>query len=253
MAKKYDFTKMHAFGNDFVIFDFRSENTDVSFSKSHIIVISDRNFGIGCDQLIMIYKASKPDDEKGVNVMIRVFNQDGTEAQNCGNGIRCVVGYIARESLKPLVRVQIGKKVMLGKPDRKSSSVLLNMGVPVINGDVVELGNKHKIIVATDINNIQQEPDPEYNLHYIEIRSRKEVFMRTIERGVGETLSCGSGTCAVAAYCISNDFADNDVSIISRGSYIAGEEHARVSWGGVGKPILLSGKYSFVFTGTIEI
>ena len=252
MAEKYKFTKMHAFGNDFAIFDFRTEHVDTQFSTAQLIIMTDRNFGIGCDQLITLHKSGKPDDEKGSNVAIRVFNQDGTEAQNCGNGIRCVIGYIARESQKPLVRVQIGNKMMLGKPDRVSMFAKVNMGIPVVNGDVVELGNKHKIAIVENFDNMAKKADEEYNLHYIQVRSRGEVFMRTIERGSGETLSCGSGTCAVAAYCIKNSLTDKNVKIVSRGSDIM-DTAAEVSWDGDGKAILLGGNYNFVFSGEIEI
>ena len=252
MEEGYKFTKMHAFGNDFAIFDFRSENSDFLFSKAQIIIMTDRNFGIGCDQLIIINKYPKPDDEKGVNVSVRVFNQDGSEAQNCGNGIRCVVGYIARETQKPLVRVQIGKKMILGKPDRQSLCAKVNMGIPVINDNIVEIGNKHKIIIVENFENMSNKQDSEYNLHYVQIRSRDEVFMRTIERGSGETLSCGSGSCAVAAYCIANNLVDKNVKIVSRGSDIM-DKFAKVDWAGIGKPILLTGKYDFVFSGIIRI
>ena len=252
MPGKYKFTKMHAFGNDFAIFDFRVENVDMEFSTAQKIIMTDRNFGIGCDQLITIHKASKPDDDKGTNVAIRVFNQDGSEAQNCGNGIRCVIGYIARESQKPLVRVQIGNKMMLGKPDRASLFAKVNMGVPVVNGDIVEIGNKHKIMIVENFDNMATKPDEEYNLHYVQVKSRSEVFMRTIERGSGETLSCGSGTCAVAAYCITNNLVDKNVKVVSRGSDIM-DTAAEVSWDGAGKSMLLGGNYSFVFSGEIEI
>ena len=97
-----------------------------------------------------------------------------------------------------------------------------------------------------------KKADEEYNLHYIQVRSRGEVFMRTIERGSGETLSCGSGTCAVAAYCIKNSLTDKNVKIVSRGSDIM-DTAAEVSWDGDGKAILLGGNYNFVFSGEIEI
>ena len=252
MADVYKFTKMYAFGNDFAIFDFRNEHIDKVFTQSELIIITDRNYGIGCDQLITIHKSDKPDDEKGTNVKIRVFNQDGSEAQNCGNGIRCVIGYIAKESQKPLVRVQIGNRIMLGKPDRQTKFAKVNMGVPVVNGDIVEIGNKHKIIVVENFDNIDRKPDKELNKHYVQVRSRTEVFMRSIERGTGETLSCGTGTCAVSAYCIQNNLTDKNMKVISRGSDIM-DTAAEVTWDGAGKPMLLGGSYNFAFTGEIEI
>ncbi len=252
MENEYKFTKMHAFGNDFAIFDFREENENLLFSKAQLIIMADRNFGIGCDQIIIINKSFKADDEKGVNVSIRIFNQDGSEAENCGNGIRCVVGYVARENQKPLVRVQVGKKIIPGKPNRSALSATVNMGVPVVNGNIVEIGNKHKIMIVENFDNIEKKTDPEYNLHYVKILSRNEVFMRTIERGSGETLSCGSGSCAVAAYCITNNLVDQKVKIISRGSDIM-NKFAEINWAGVGKPMLLTGNYSFVYSGVIKI
>jgi len=252
MPDLYKFTKMHAFGNDFAIFDFRIEHTTMQFSKPQIIILTDRNFGIGCDQLIIINKSSKPDDEKGINVAIQVYNKDGSYAENCGNGIRCVVGYISRETRKPLVRVQIGNKMIIGKADKNSQFAKVNMGVPVIHNDIVEIGNKHKVVIVKDFSEMVDRIDPEYNVHYVQLRSRNNVFMRTIERGSGETLSCGSGTCAVAVYCISNNLVDKNVKIFSRGSDIM-DTAAEVSWDGEGKPILLGGNYNFVFTGEIDI
>gem|GEM_PF-1901474 len=251
MSELFKFTKMQAFGNDFAIFDFRNEHIDTEFTRNDLIILTDRNFGIGCDQLITIHKCQRPDDEKGVNVAIRIFNFDGTEAMNCGNGIRCVIGYIARETNKPLVRVQVGNKLMLGKPDRNTKYAKVNMGIPTIDGDMVELGNLHKIVVVDNFDNIDRMPNNEYNVQYVQVRSRTEVFMRSIERGSGETLSCGSGTCAVACYCIANNLVDKNVKVFSRGSDIM-DTSAEVSWDGDGKPVLLGGNYTFVFTGEIE-
>ena len=250
--RKYQFTKMHAYGNDFCVFDFRNEEPNFEFDENQIIILTDRNFGIGCDQLLTIHKCVKPDDEKGTNVMIKIYNQDGSKAMNCGNGIRCIVGYIARESTKPLVRVQVGNKLMLGKPDRNSMFAKVNMGIPTVNGNIVEIGNKHKIEIVDNFDNITTTSDPEYNLHYVQVRSRGEVYMRTIERGSGETLCCGSGSCAVVAYCIANNLTDKNVKVVSRGSDIM-DSAGEVSWDGAGKPILLGGHYNFVYTGEIEI
>lgn len=251
VARKYNFTKMHAFGNDFAIFDFRNENSDVIFNENQIIILTDRNFGIGCDQLLVLYKSTEPDNDKGTNVMLRVYNQDGTEAQNCGNGVRCVVGYISKNSTKPLVRVQVGGRWAIGRADQKTLFAKVNMGTPIVNGNIVEIGNKHRIEIVDNFDNIDKKPDPNYNVHYVQIRARDEVFMRTIERGSGETLCCGSGTCAVVAYCISQNLTDRKVRVISRGSDIM-DAAAEVSWE-EGKPMMLGGNYSFVYTGEVEI
>lgn len=250
-SNKLKFTKMHAFGNDFVIFDFRI-TPEKQFTESDLILTCDRNFGIGCDQLITIHKSATPDDEKGTNVMIKVYNNDGSVAENCGNGIRCVAGFVAKENTKPLVRVQLGNKITLVKVDRENEFAKANMGTPIINGDIVDLGNKHKIIIVDNFDNMDFTPNPDYNVHYVQVRSRTEVFMRTIERGVGETMSCGSGTCAVAGYCIKNNLTDKVMKVTSRGSDIM-DTSAEISWDGEGKPMLLGGNYSFVFTGEIEI
>ena len=251
MPKKYSFTKMQAFGNDFVIFDFRN-GEEHTFTKSEIIITTDRNYGIGCDQLITIHKSTRADDEKGTNVVIHVYNGDGTEAMNCGNGIRCVVGYISQETNKPIIRVQIGNKIMVGKANKENGTAKVNMGVPIVNGDIVDIGNKHKIIIVDNFSDIDTATNDEMNIHYVQIRDKNEVFMRSIERGTGETLSCGSGTCAVAAYCIKNGLTTSPMKVISRGSDIM-DTHANVAWEGEGKQMLLSGNYSFVYTGEIEL
>ena len=219
--RKYQFTKMHAYGNDFCVFDFRNEEPNFEFDENQIIILTDRNFGIGCDQLLTIHKCVKPDDEKGTNVMIKIYNQDGSKAMNCGN-------------------------------DRNSMFAKVNMGIPTVNGNIVEIVNKHKIEIVDNFDNITTTSDPEYNLHYVQVRSRGEVYMRTIERGSGETLCCGSGSCAVVAYCIANNLTDKNVKVVSRGSDIM-DSAGEVSWDGAGKPILLGGHYNFVYTGEIEI
>ena len=251
MADKLAFTKMQAFGNDFVIFDFRKTQPH-NFTKSELIVITDRNFGIGCDQLITMHPCSKPDDEKGTNVMIKVYNGDGSEALNCGNGVRCIVGYISRETVKPIVRVQIGNKMMVGKADKNKDFAKVNMGIPVVNDNIVEIGNKHKITVVQNFEGMELKPDDEFNMHYIQVRSKNEVYMRSVEKGTGETLSCGSGTCAVAAYCITKGLTVSPMRVMSRGSDIM-DTVAEVAWEGPGKQMLLAGNYSFVFNGEVEV
>lgn len=247
----YKFTKMQAFGNDFAIFDFRNK-PNADFTRSDVIILTDKNYGIGCDQLIIIRKSNKPDDEKGVNVRIDVYNGDGTQALNCGNGVRCVIGYIANETDKPIVRVQIGDRVMTGKADKNKGYAKVNMGVPTIDDDMVEIGNLHKVVKVNNFGDLDLQPSDEYNIQYFQVRSNKEVFMRSIEKGTGETLSCGSGTCAVAAYCIKNGITTSPMKIVSRGSDIV-DSFAEVAWEGEGKPMLLAGRYSFVFTGEIKI
>ncbi len=251
MLHKYSFTKMQAFGNDFAIFDFRNVE-EHKFTRSEIIIVTDRNYGIGCDQLITLHKSTRPDDEKGTNVLIKIYNGDGTEALNCGNGIRCIVGYISRETVKPIVRVQIGNKIMVGKADKKKEIAKVNMGIPIITNDIVEIGNRHKIVVVDNFDQIDTTTNDSFNVHYVQVRSTNEVFMRSIEIGTGETLSCGSGSCAVAAYCIKNNLTTSPMKVISRGSDIM-DTAANVAWEGEGKPMLLSGNYSFVYTGEIEL
>ena len=252
MATKLRFTKMHGFGNDFAIFDLRTENADFQFTNSDLIITGDRNFGIGCDQLITIHKSEMPEDEKSVTVAIKVYNQDGTEAKNCGNGIRCIVGYIARETAKPVIRVQLGGKNYLGKADKEKGVAKVNMGVPTVDGEIVELGNRHKINIVQNFDNINRTPDPEFNVHYVQVRARDDIFVRSIERGAGETMCCGSGACACAAYCITKGLTDKVMKVFTRGSDIMGDS-LQVNWDGEGKPMLLGGGYTFVFTGEIEI
>ena len=250
--EKFAFTKMQAFGNDFAIFDFRNEHTDKQLSINDLIILTDRNYGIGCDQFITIHKAQQPDDEKGTNVSIKVYNQDGMESNYCANGVRCVVGYIAKENQKPIVRVQIGNKILLGKPDRQAMFAKINVGIPVVNGDIVDLGTQHKINIVENFDNINKLPDEQYDIHYVQIRSRNEIFVRSIVKGAGELLSSGDGSCACAAYCITNNLTEKNMKVTNRGSDIM-DTSEDITWDGAGKPMLFGGNYAFVFTGEIEL
>jgi diaminopimelate epimerase len=245
-----NFTKMHSFGNDFIIFDFR--NQDRILKEDEIIYLADRNYGIGCDQIIALYKATLPDDEKSTNILVRIYNQDGTQASQCGNGVRCIAGYIARETNKIIVRVSIDTgPTVLAKPDKNTFFAKVNMGIPIVENDTVKIGNNHKIIIVKDFNNIDKTPNISYNVSYVRVDSKEQIFIRTVEMGVGETLSCGSAACAASAYCISNNLTNKVVKVMTRGSDIM-DSMAEISWEGPGKPMLQGGGYTFVFTGAVD-
>lgn len=248
---------MHAFGNDFVVFDFRTENTDKVFTANEVIYIADRNFGIGADQVISIYKSDTPDDEKYANVNVRVHNVDGSEASQCGNGMRCISGFVVKDNPKPLVRVNIlttagNGMTMVAAPNLERNSSKVKMGIPVFEGDVVNMGNKHKIIIVENFDSMNMKPDGEFNISYVQVKSRTEIFMRTVERGVGETMSCGSASCAAVAHCIKNNLTDREVSVMTRGSDIM-DSVATISWKEDTTPILMDGTFTTVFTGEIPL
>jgi diaminopimelate epimerase len=249
---KIPFIKMHAFGNDFAIFDCRKENQDLLLSSNDVIILADRNFGIGCDQVIVIYESATPSDEKSLCVMTRIYNTDGSEAQQCGNGMRCIAAYVLENEKQNLIKIQIGDKTVIAKYERDKKIVKVNMGIPVVMGEMVDIGNKHKVIVVDNFDNIDKTINNEFNINYVKINSKTEIFVRTIERGVGETLSCGSGVCASVAYCITQNLTEKIVKVITRGSDIMSSS-LEVAWEGSGKPMLQAGSFTNVFEGEIEI
>jgi len=223
-----DFTKMHGLGNDFMVVDNRAG--DITFNAKQISNLADRHFGIGFDQLLVV----ETSNTKDIDFRYVIYNADGLEVEQCGNGARCFARFVSEKGLSnnnPIVVETRSGIISLHLND--SNTVRVDMGVPIwkpseipftqmvnekatynIEGfkvGVVSMGNPHAVLVVKDINKeikktAKKIQGSDYfkkgvNVNFVEISSNnKEITLRTYERGVGETLACGSGACATVAY-----------------------------------------------------
>lgn len=272
------FVKMHGLGNDFVVFDGVSRT--VPLDPERVRAIADRHFGIGCDQVLLVEPPTTPD----AHFAYRIFNADGSEVAQCGNGARCFARFVREQALCSnddiIVDTCAGRMVLHLQPD---GEVKVNMGVPrhrpaeipfraaaeapsyplLIDGSeltlgVVSLGNPHAVLVVDDVDSASVaalgsriECDPAFpervNVGFLAPVDRHHVRLRVFERGVGETLACGSGACAAAVVGIEQGLLDDPVRVDLPGGSL------QVEWGGRGQPAFLIGPAVTVFEGTIEL
>ena len=263
---------MQGLGNDFIIID--NIEGDVSLSIEEIRQLSDRRFGIGFDQLLMVESASTKD----VDFRYVIFNADGSEVSQCGNGARCFALYLQKKELtnKNTITVETNSgnmvltinrdksvRVEMGKPNFIPSEIPFITQAQAIEYSlesqkmgVLSIGNPHAIIILKDINgeNIEaiatrlQNSDyfPEsVNVGFMQILSRNEINLRVIERGVGETLACGSGACAAVIHGIQLGILDDKVKV-----HLKGGDALVEFYGGV---VYLSGPGEFVYEGAVNL
>lgn len=275
---EFTFSKMHGLGNDFVIIDCMEDA--FTLDAGRIKALGDRHFGIGFDQMLVL---SRPQSSKA-DVCYRIFNNDGGEVTQCGNGARCIAAYLydrgivrkeeivaeTRSGILKLYRQPDGQvRVNMGTPELEPASIPLN--VPrrepvyqlVINNTgyeffAVSMGNPHAVLVTGNADTAPvQELGPliqastlfpdGVNVGFMQILDRGHIRLRVYERGAGETLACGSGACAaVVAGCLSEKLV-NDVDVSLNGG------HLLVSWAGEGEPVWVTGPATFVFEGRVTL
>lgn len=275
---KLKFSKMHGLGNDFVVFDGVRQQIDLS--PEQLRYLGDRHFGVGCDQILLVEKASRP----GVDFRYRIFNSDGGEVEQCGNGARCFVRFVHDQGLtdKRDIRVETisGEISPRLEPD---GTVTVAMGVPVFaperipfvstNDDLVQslavgseeclitavsMGNPHAVQIVADIDTAPVaaqgpliEAHPRFpqrvNAGFMQIVGRQAIRLRVFERGAGETLACGTGACAAVVAGIARGLLDSPVRVATRGGELT------IAWRGKGESVLMTGPAITVFTGEIEL
>jgi diaminopimelate epimerase len=264
------FTKMHGLGNDFVIID--NIDGNVSLSTEEIRKLSDRRFGVGFDQLLMVESSSSKD----ADFRYVIFNADGSEVSQCGNGARCFALYIQKKNLSyknPLsVETSAGIMVLtvnsddsvrvdMGEPNFLPSIIPLNVNEEsseyIIEGFKVgslSIGNPHAILILDDISDIdstalkiQSSNDfPKgVNVGFMKVLSKDEVQLRVVERGAGETLACGSGACAAVIHGIRLGLLNSKVKVRLNGG------NAMVDYDG--QKVYLTGPGEFVYEGSINL
>lgn len=263
---KLAFTKMHGAGNDFVVLDCTQQ--PFGLNSSQLKRIADRHLGIGCDQILVVEKPRNGE----ADFHYRIFNADGGEVEQCGNGARCFVKFVHAKGLtdKRAIRVETlgGMIEPRLEPD---GEVSVDMGVPSppvnerlnVGGrqlDLVTLsiGNPHAVQVVPDVASAPVhaqgpsiETHPRFpnrvNAGYMQVLDRHEIALRVWERGAGETLSCGSGACAAVVAGIWKKLLDTPVKVRTRGGTLT------VAWAGGDNAVFMKGPAATVFEGTMEL
>ena len=270
LGMRIDFLKMQGLGNDFLVFDAAALAADTHIDERTLRALADRHTGVGFDQALML---ETPRDGAS-RVFYRVFNSDGVEVEQCGNGARCVAALMyarAPELGRDLVMGSRGGKVQARVRD--DGLVSVDMGIPAfgeplsfslnVAGKDVEmsalsLGNPHVVLRVPDVKGapVEQfgpsiERHPRFpnrtNVGFMQIVGRNHILLRVFERGAGETLACGTGACAAVAVGQLLGSLDGQVRVDLPGGT------AMVSWEGPGRHMWLTGPATTVFTGSIDL
>jgi diaminopimelate epimerase len=276
---RIEFLKMQGLGNDFVVFDAPSD-ANPPLGPPMLRALADRHTGIGFDQALLL----EPPRDPGSRICYRVFNADGGEVEQCGNGARCVAALmysrqpalgreLKLESAAGTVRARVLDEglvaVDMGTPNFDPSSLPMEAPaeMPVYSFEIdgtalefgaVSMGNPHVVLLVPDVKSAPLErigPTMESharfakrtNVGFMQIVNRSHIRLRVFERGAGETRACGTGACAAVAVGRSRGLLDADVRVDLPGGT------ARVSWRGSGQPAWLTGPATLVFSGSIDI
>jgi diaminopimelate epimerase len=277
MGAKLRFTKMHGQGNDFVVLD--GVRQAVKLTREQVRAIADRHFGVGCDQVLVVEKPHA----SGNDFRYRIWNADGGEVEQCGNGARCFARFVRDAGLttKGEIRVETASGVIVPRVE-DSGQVTVDMGAPrfeprevpfdvparlptyrlhvgdySVDVSVLSMGNPHAVQVVTDVERApvtSQGPLIEHhpafprrvNAGYMQVVARDHIRLRVWERGAGETLACGTGACAAVVAGIQRGLLDSEVRVTTRGGDLA------IRWLGEGRPVMMTGDAVRVFDGEID-
>ncbi len=275
---KRAFTKMHGIGNDFVVFD--ATRTPLQLTAEQARRIADRHFGIGCDEILIVDPPPSPEADFGY----RIFNADGSESAQCGNGARCFAKFVRDHGLTGKREIHIvtsaGPLVLQMQAD---SQVRVNMGAPrfepqeiplaaaarapsyrlelagqTLEFGAVSMGNPHMVLRVEDVT---RAPIADWapqlashalfpqgvNVGFMQISSPEQIHLRVYERGTGETLACGSGACAAVVIGQQRGWLGRDVSVQLPGGTL------RIEWDGESQPVFMTGPAATVYEGEIEL
>jgi diaminopimelate epimerase len=270
---RLNFTKMHGLGNDFIVIN----NLNDVFNENSINIpkLANRHTGIGFDQLLIVESSERAD----IDFKYRIFNADGQEVQQCGNGARCFALYVFEKKLTSIRKLNVetlNGDIQLIIND--ASSVTVNMGEPEFtpskipaNFDnrhkkysindtemgVLSMGNPHAVILANNIAHLEIDKTakdiqnsgyfPEgVNVGFMQINSLTNISLRVFERGVGETQACGTGACAAVVFGVENNLLDNKVRVTLPGGDLDINYEK-------GSDVFMTGTAEFVFEGSIEV
>jgi diaminopimelate epimerase len=275
---KLRFAKMQGQGNDFVVID--GVRQEIVITAEMARRIADRHFGIGCDQILLVERPSLP----GNDFRYRIWNSDGGEVEQCGNGSRCFARFVLDEGLtaKHVMRVETASGVIsphveatgrvtvdMGRPrfepreipfraDAAAITYPLEVGGETVTVGVVSMGNPHAVQVVADVDSapvrsqgpmIENHPafPRRVNAGYMQVVSRSHIRLRVWERGAGETLACGTGACAAVVAGIRMGLIDSPVKVTTLGGDLT------IEWSGNNSPVMMAGDAVRVFDGEIEV
>lgn len=269
---------MHGLGNDFVVLN--GLDQEIILARQQVRLIADRHFGIGCDQVLLI----QPSDDPQMDILYRIYNADGNEVEHCGNGVRCIGKYLSSRGY--ITGNVIHARTINGDATiymEEDGNIRVNMGIPRLEpGEIpinaaarqenylldlsmgqvsvmaVSMGNPHAVIIVDDVDQAPVDTlAPEIqasayfpqgvNVGFMQILDPAHVRLRVYERGVGETLACGTGACAamVTGYLVNK--LENEVDIGLKGGNLT------VSWAGEGEQVWMTGPAATVYEGKIEL
>ncbi len=263
---KLSFTKMEGAGTDFVVLDCTQRAFDLS--REQLRKIADRHFGVGCDQILVV----EPPRQADADFRYRIFNADGGEVEQCGNGARCFVKFVHQRGLsaKRELRVEtLGGTIQPRLED--DGEVSVDMGRPTtpvierlnVQGRLLEIttlsiGNPHAVQLVPDVASAPVatqgpsiETHPRFpnrvNAGYMQVLDRHGIALRVWERGAGETLACGTGACAAVVAGIWRKLLDSPVRVETRGGTLT------VAWAGGDNAVFMKGPAATVFEGTVQL
>lgn len=272
------FTKMHGAGNDFVVIDCISQQVNMTPERAR--KIADRHFGIGCDQILLV----EPPEQMDVDFNYRIFNNDGSEVEQCGNGARCFAKYVRDRKLcgrnpirvstaSGIIEITVNKdhtvNVDMGEPifEPAAIPILAENKAPLYDVDIdgkelsfaaVSMGNPHAVITVEDIDiapveslGAQLESHPFFpkkvNVGFMQVVNDQEIRLRVFERGAGETLACGTGACAAVVAGIQTNRLRSPVDVHLAGGTL------KIDWQDSRHSVILTGGAKTVFHGQIRI
>jgi diaminopimelate epimerase len=273
-----EFTKMHGLGNDFVVLDGIAQKIDLTAAQ--IRRLADRRLGVGCDQVLVVERPTRPD----VDFRYRIWNADGFEVEQCGNGARCFVKFVRDRGYTLARRIRVETKGGIIVPEMTADGqVSVDMGIPrfgaadvpftngsdaivqpleldgrMVDVSVASMGNPHVVQLVADVDQAPvttQGPKLEHharfpqrvNAGYMQVMDRATIRLRVWERGAGETLACGTGACAAVVTGIRRGLLDSTVRVETRGGSLM------ISWNGPGTAVQMTGPATTVFEGEWEI
>jgi diaminopimelate epimerase len=275
---KLKFTKMHGAGNDFVVID--GVRQEIYLTPEQIRLLADRHFGVGCDQVLLVERSQSEE----ADFRYRIFNADGGEVEQCGNGARCFVRFVHDHKLTSKREIVVETKSGLISPRLEDDGrVTVNMGAPifepsripfdsdsdaavqplVVNGitlqiSALSMGNPHAVHIVDDveladvatlgplIENHARFPR-RVNAGFMQVVDRSHIKLRVHERGAGETMSCGTGACAAVVSGIRRGVLDTVVQVATHGGVLT------IRWAGGASPVLMTGPVMSVFEGEINL
>ena len=273
------FSKMHGIGNDFVVLDNRDGR--LKLSSSMIRRLADRRTGVGCDQVLV----AAPPQSAGADVSMQIFNTDGSSAGQCGNGLRCFTVFMRNKGLfqGPLVRIDTpggqveaqildndDVRVSMGDPPQlepaliplighqRASHYQLKVGGQEFTVGAVSMGNPHAVLTVANVDELEIEQlgpaiqsladfPAGVNVGFMQIQAREQIRLRVYERGVGETLACGSGACAAVVVGNLQGVLGPKVQVKLPGGVLD------IEWHGQGQPVVMTGPTALVFESKVEL